>query len=123
MADLRGLAAESLAAAEREIDIEIFNDATGTVLLSTYANGRQTHTETRSLGFDPTAGFHDYEIRWTNSGVTFTVDGVVARTWNTGVPKAPMALYANAWFPAWLDGLAPGEPRATVFDAIEYRPR
>src|SRR5690349_8696626 len=106
-----------------EIDIEILNDASGTVLLSTYANGRQTHTETRSLGFDPTADFHDYEIRWQNGSVAFTVDGVLVRSWSTGVPKAPMALFANAWFPAWLDGLAPAESRASLFDNIAYRPR
>jgi beta-glucanase (GH16 family) len=106
-----------------EIDIEILNDVSGTVLLSTYANGRQTHTETRSLGFDPTAAFHDYEIAWANGRVSFSVDDALVRTWSAGVPKAPMALYANAWFPAWLDGLAPAEPRASVFDAIAYRPR
>jgi beta-glucanase (GH16 family) len=106
-----------------EIDIEILNDAGGTVLLSTYANGRQTHTETRPLGFDPTADFHDYAIRWKNGTVNFTIDDALVRTWTSGVPKAPMALYANAWFPAWLEGLVPGESRASVFDAIEYDPR
>jgi endo-1,3-1,4-beta-glycanase ExoK len=106
-----------------EIDIEILNDPSGTVLLSTYAGGRQTHTETRALGFDPTAAPHDYEIRWSNASVTFSVDGAALRTWTTGVPKAPMNLYANAWFPSWLDGLPPSEPRATAIDRIEYRPR
>jgi beta-glucanase (GH16 family) len=106
-----------------EIDIEILNDPSGTVLLSTYANGRQTHTETRTLGFDPTAAFHDYEIRWAKGAVSFSVDGTLVRTWTTGVPKAPMALYANAWFPAWLAGLVPETSRASVFDSIEYSSR
>jgi hypothetical protein len=34
-----------------------------------------------------------------------------------------MNLFANAWFPAWLDGLAPVGRRATVIDQIEYRRR
>jgi beta-glucanase (GH16 family) len=106
-----------------EIDIEILNDASGTALFSTYAGGRQTHTETRALGFDPTAAFHDYEIRWLSGKVTFWVDGIKLRGWNNGVPSAPMALFANAWFPSWLAGLEPDGPRATVIDQIAYRPR
>lgn len=106
-----------------EIDIEVFNDPSGTVMFSTYAGGRQTHTETRTLGFDPTAAMHDYEIAWGSGRVTFKVDGVALRSWTTGVTTLPMNLYANAWFPAWLDGLAPAGRRATVIDHIEYRRR
>ena len=106
-----------------EIDIEVMNDRTGTVLLSTYAGGRQTNTETRRLGFDPTAAAHGYEIAWSAGQVRFTVDGVTLRTWTSGVPTAPMNVYANAWFPAWLDGLAPAGTRATVIDRLEYRRR
>ena len=106
-----------------EIDIEIMNDRTGTVLLTTYAGDRQTHTETRQLGFDPTAAAHTYEIAWGAGRVRFTIDGVTLRTWTSGVPTAPMNLYANAWFPAWLDGLAPAGTRATVIDRLEYRRR
>jgi beta-glucanase (GH16 family) len=104
-----------------EIDIEVFNDPSGTVMFSTYAGGSQTHTETRALGFDPTAAPHDYEIKWGAGRVTFRVDGAAVRTWTTGVPTAPMNLFANAWFPAWLDGLAPVETRGAVFDQIRMR--
>ena len=102
-------------------DIEIFNDPSGRVMFSTYAGGRQTHTETRSLGFDPTAAFHDYTISWGKGRVRFLVDGVQLRSWSNGVPKAAMNLFANAWFPAWLDGLAPAAAQATVIDDIEFR--
>jgi endo-1,3-1,4-beta-glycanase ExoK len=106
-----------------EIDIELYNNPSGTVMFSTYAGGRQTHTETRALGFDPTAGPHDYEIAWGAGRVTFRVDAVALRTWTTGVPTAPMNLFANAWFPAWLDGLAPAAPRAALIDRIGYQAR
>ncbi|WP_028063740.1 glycoside hydrolase family 16 protein [Solirubrobacter soli] len=104
-----------------EIDIELYNDPRGLVMFTTYAGGRQTHTETRSLGFDPTTALHDYEIAWGKGKVTFRVDGVALRTWSTGVPKAPMNLFANAWFPAWLDGLAPVDSRTALFDEIRMR--
>jgi len=101
-----------------EVDIEILNDPSGTVLLSTYAGGRQTHTETRSLGFDPTAAFHTYEIDLDRKAVTFRVDGVALRSWKNGVPTAPMALYLNSWFPAWLAG-APSPGAATLVDRVD----
>ena len=45
---------------ESEIDVELFNDAAGEVMFTTYARGAQTHTERRPLGFDPTAAMHEY---------------------------------------------------------------
>ena len=78
---------------------------------------------TRSLFLDHTAASHTYEIAWSPGRAAFTVDGVTLRTWTTGVPTAPMNLYANAWFPVWLEGLAPAGTRASVFDRIEYRRR
>jgi licheninase len=98
-----------------EVDIEIVGSS---VMFSTYAGGGQTHTETRPLGFDPTAAFHDYEIELTRKAVTFRVDGVALRTWRNGVPKAPMALYVNAWFPTWLGGLPPAATTATLVDSV-----
>jgi endo-1,3-1,4-beta-glycanase ExoK len=103
---------------ESEIDIEVLNDPSGTVLLSTYASGAQTHTETRPLGFDPTAAFHDYEIELARKSVTFRVDGVALRTWKTGVPRARMPLYINAWHPTWLGGVASEPGAATLVDEV-----
>jgi licheninase len=100
---------------QSEVDIEIVGDS---VLLSMYAGGGQTHTETRPLGFDPTAAFHDYEIELARKAVSFRVDGVVLRTWKHGVPTAPMALHANAWFPTWLGGLPPPATTATRVDSV-----
>jgi endo-1,3-1,4-beta-glycanase ExoK len=105
-----------------EIDIEVYDDPSGRVMLTTYAGGRQTHTETRELGFDPTAGYHDYAIAWGANRVAFSVDGATLRTWTTGVPKAPMNLYVNAWFPTWLAGLAPATDALTSVAALDYRP-
>ncbi len=49
---------------EREIDIEVFNDSTGRVMFTTYSAGRQTHTATKQLPFDPTAGYHTHAFRY-----------------------------------------------------------
>jgi endo-1,3-1,4-beta-glycanase ExoK len=104
-----------------EIDIEIYDDPSGIAMFTTYAGGRQTHTEKRELGFDPTAAYHDYAIAWGAGKVTFSVDGAALRTWKEGAPKAPMNLYVNAWFPTWLAGLAPADDQLTSVAALDYR--
>jgi beta-glucanase (GH16 family) len=92
---------------EREIDIEVFNDSTGRVMFTTYSAGRQTHTVTKQLPFDPTAGYHTYAFRYDAGLARFMVDGKVMQTWKTGVPKGSMYLYTNLWFPTWLGGKKP----------------
>jgi endo-1,3-1,4-beta-glycanase ExoK len=104
-----------------EIDIEILNDPTGTILFTTYAGGRETHHEKRSLGFDPTAAAHDYRIDWERRSAGFAVDGRVLRRWTTGIPTAPMNLYLNAWFPRWLGGIAPPATAFTTVDRVTKR--
>ena len=77
---------------ESELDLEIYNDSTRRIMFTTYAGGRQTHTTTVSLPFDPTAGFHDYRFDCLydpgsgRASVTFYVDGVNMSSWDTGVP-------------------------------------
>jgi licheninase len=104
-----------------EIDVEILNDRTGTILLTTYAAGRETHHEKRTLGFDPTAAMHDYRIDWGKDSAAFAVDGRVLRRWTTGIPAVPMNLYLNAWFPRWLAGIAPPATAATTVDRVTRR--
>jgi endo-1,3-1,4-beta-glycanase ExoK len=105
-----------------EIDVEILNDSTGTVLCTTYAGGRETHHESRSLGFDPRGAPHDYRIDWSRGTAAFAVDGRVLRRWTDGVPSAPMNLYVNAWFPRWLAGLPPAATAATRLDLLTRSP-
>jgi endo-1,3-1,4-beta-glycanase ExoK len=105
-----------------EIDIEILNDRSGTILLTTYADGRETHHERRTLGFDPTAATHEYRIDWSRGAAAFAVDGRVLRRWTGGgIPTAPMNLYLNAWFPRWLDGIAPPAPAFTTIAGVTRR--
>ena len=60
---------------ESEIDIEIYNDTTRRIMFTTDAGGRQTHTETLPLPFDPTSGFLEYRFDYAPDAVTFYVDG------------------------------------------------
>jgi endo-1,3-1,4-beta-glycanase ExoK len=108
---------------ESEIDIEVFNDSTRRVMFTTYAGGSQTHTETARLPFDPTTGFHEYRFDYSRDAVTFIVDGVEMRTWDTGIPQTTMHLMVNSWFPSWLEGRRPKKTAYTYVDRISYTPQ
>jgi beta-glucanase (GH16 family) len=103
-----------------EIDIEIYNDGTGSVDFVTYANGRRTHHVTRQVNFDPSAGFHTYRFDYLPGAVKFWVDGDLMQTWTAGVPNASMKLLVNTWFPSWLEGLPPLTNRFTRVEWISY---
>ena len=105
---------------ESEIDIEVFNDSTRRVMFTTYAGGRQTHTETMRLPFDPTTGFHEYRFDYSQESVTFFVDGTEMRSWNTGIPQTSMHLMVNSWFPRWLEGKRPKKTSYTYVDSMGY---
>jgi endo-1,3-1,4-beta-glycanase ExoK len=105
---------------ESEVDIEVFNDSTRRIMFTTYSGGRQTHTETTRLPFDPTTGFHEYRFDYSQNAVTFFADGVEMRTWDTGIPQTSMHLMVNSWFPSWLEGRRPKKNAYTYVDWISY---
>ncbi len=104
---------------ESEIDIEIFNDYSGKILFTTYAGGKQTHTETMELPFDSTEDFHDYAFFYDEAFITFYVDGEPMQKYEGGLPDRRMKLYVNSWFPAWLDGEKLLSDRYAYVDWIE----
>ncbi len=108
---------------QSELDIEIFNDTTRRVMFTTYSGGAQTNTVTKTLPFDPTAGFHEYAIEYDTSSVRFLVDGALMQSWSKGVTRSAMNLYLNAWFPSWLAGERPATDRFTLVDWIEQSGR
>lgn len=101
---------------ESEIDVEIYNDSTQRIMFTTYAGGTQTHTETMKLGFDSTAGFHEYRFVYALDSVSFYVDGRHMKTWNDGIPQTSMHLMVNSWFPIWLEGR---KPKKTVYSQVD----
>ncbi len=104
---------------EREVDVEVFNDSSGKVMFTTYADGEETNSETVELPFDPTEDFHEYAFDHRPGSIDFYVDGELLRTFDEGLPDDPMRLYINSWFPAWLPGREPGSDRHALVDWIE----
>jgi beta-glucanase (GH16 family) len=107
---------------QHEIDIEIYNDSSRRVMVSTYADGRQTNTRTFLLPFDASADFHEYAIEYRPGSARFVVDGTLVQAWSSGVTRQAMFLFVNAWFPSWLAGEASASDRYTYVDWIDYVP-
>ena len=114
---------------EREIDIEIYNDGSRRISFSTYsphynADGSlikgPTHTVTKTLPFDPSAGFHDYTFSSYPDSVTFSVDGRPMQSWSGALPETPMKLWVNVWFPDWLQGDRSAIDRYVHVDRAEH---
>ena len=102
-----------------EIDVEIFNDPSGRVLFTTYANGEQTNTVEKRLPFDATAGFHEYRIDLYPTKAEFSVDGRLLHTFDEGLPGDSMQLMVNAWYPDWLPGKEPEKDGHVQVDWIQ----
>ena len=104
----------------QEIDIEIYGDSSRRIMFSTYSGGGLTNQITKILPFDPTAGFHEYDIEYDPGSVRFLADGTQMQSWSTGVPRSSMYLYVNAWFPSWLAGESPHSDRFTYVEWIDH---
>ena len=105
---------------ESEIDIEVFNEPSGKVLFTTYAGGKETHTEEKKLPFDPTKGFHDYSFSYNKGSVVFYVDGEEMQRYKGGIPNNEMQLYVNSWYPTWLETQKPPSDKHAYVEWIEH---
>lgn len=105
---------------ENEVDIEIYNDPSGQMLVTTYAGGDTTPTNTErvDLPFDPTSGFHDYGFDYGPNGIVFYVDGEPVEEFTGGLPDRPMRLYMNTWYPDWVAGGPPEVDSEVEVDSI-----
>jgi beta-glucanase (GH16 family) len=104
-----------------EIDVEIYNDSSRRMAFySTYAGGAQTHTEEKSLPFDPTDGLHEYRFEYAPGSIRFYADGQLTKEWTYGLPTDSMRLYVNAWYPAWLEGRKANKDRYVLVDSIRH---
>ncbi len=86
-----------------EVDIELLG-GTRTALLTVWREDQEVFHTRVTMGFDPSAGFHDYRISWSQDRVVWHVDGKVVGT-ATGLSLGTdLFLYVNAWWPTWLEG-------------------
>ncbi len=102
-----------------EVDIEVYNDKSGNVDFTTYANGKMQHSVTKNMGFDPTAGYHDYKFEFEQGVLNFYVDDKLLQTWTDGMTTNSMYLMVNTWFPQWLQGTKTASDQYLLVDWIK----
>jgi xyloglucan:xyloglucosyl transferase len=87
-----------------ELDFEFLGNVSGQPYIlqtNVFANGVGGREERLYLWFDPTQGFHTYEVVWNPKLITFFVDKIPIRMFrnnvNIGVdyPSQPMAVYSS----------------------------
>ena len=85
-----------------EIDIEIYNDGSRRVLLTSWLDGVIARQTEAILSFDPAQDHHDYTIRWSERELAMLADDTTLVRWTSGIPRDPMRLIASVWWPSWL---------------------
>jgi beta-glucanase (GH16 family) len=77
------------------------------------------------LGFNAETGFHQYDIEWTPSGVSFFGDGALLRTWTARISlmTLPQTVLFTIWASssaAWAGGVnASSAPTSADIDWIK----
>lgn len=105
---------------QSEIDIEVFNDSSGKLLLTTYSDGEISNEKEVQLGFDPTQDFHDYRFEYRENQVVFYVDDSMVGLFDQGIPKNGMQLMVNCWYPKWLEQIPPSEDTQLLIEKVSY---
>ena len=107
-----------------EIDIEIYNDSTGRIDLSTWVNGKKTHVDDWDnalvLPFDPTQDFHNYRIDYYPKAVSFYVDGILLQSWKRDIPSDKLHVLLNIWWPEWLANNKPAKDSYAEVDKVSF---
>ncbi|AOM83844.1 glycoside hydrolase family 16 protein [Salisediminibacterium beveridgei] len=88
---------------DHEIDIEVMNDQTGEIWLTTYADGKEQHAYKEEHAIDPTDGIHTYRIDYFPDYTGFFLNGEELARFTDGYSHEPMQLMVNYWRPSWLD--------------------
>ena len=82
--------------------------------------GEETNNVKKQLSFDPTADLHEYRFDFYPDRIDFYADDELLQHFTEGLPKDPMCLYLNAWFPKWLPGRKPETNRYTYVDWMQH---
>jgi endo-1,3-1,4-beta-glycanase ExoK len=103
-----------------EIDFEFLGKAPGTVQLNYYIGARGGHESLPTLGYDATAGFHDYAFDWSARGIKWYIDGRLVRESNgPALPAMPGQFFLSLWsgtkqVDGWLGAFDPSKAPAVM---------
>jgi endo-1,3-1,4-beta-glycanase ExoK len=111
-----------------EIDIEILGKNPRQMQCNFYADSVGGHEYMVNLGFDSSAGFHNYGFEWQSSFIKWYVDGELVYTYNNngqGFPVTESKIMINYWngdssVTGWLGTFDQQVPQRVSYDWIRY---
>ncbi|MEV4642369.1 glycoside hydrolase family 16 protein [Actinoplanes sp. NPDC049548] len=112
-----------------EIDVEILGKNTWQMQTNYFTDGAGGHESLIDLGFDASAGYHDYAIEWWNQGtINWFVDGRLVHQENGSrgpLPTHPQRIMLNLWpgigVDSWLGPFSyPGTALTAKYDWARY---
>lgn len=111
-----------------EIDVEILGKNTWQMQTNYFTNGVGGHETLIDLGFDASAGYHDYTFEWWPGGsINWFVDGrlVHQETSSRGpLPTHPQRIITNFWpgtgVDSWLGPFQHSGQRTATYDRVQY---
>jgi beta-glucanase (GH16 family) len=112
-----------------EIDVEILGKDTTKMQINYFVNDVGGHEQMIDLGFDASAGYHNYAIVWSASNIKWCVDDkmvwMVSSSSCTPLPTTPGRIMVNMWAGTGVDSwlgpfIYPGTPITALYDWIQY---
>ncbi|MBN1697231.1 MAG: family 16 glycosylhydrolase [Spirochaetales bacterium] len=111
-----------------EIDIEILGKNPRQVQCNYFADSKGGHEHMVDLGFDSSAGFHNYGFEWQSSFIKWYIDGVLVHTINNNGQEFPVTssmCMINYWngdssVTGWLGNFDQQVPQSIYYDWIRY---
>jgi endo-1,3-1,4-beta-glycanase ExoK len=113
-----------------EIDVEILGKSPTQLQTNYFTNGVGGHETVINLGFDASAGYHNYAIVWAAGSIKWYVDNVLIHTETGGrgpLPTHAGKIMANVWTATpgtgtetWLGVFSYGGPVTAKYDWIQY---
>ena len=115
--------------AHDEIDFEFLGKTPRAVEVTQWAGTRKGTPVDIDLGFDASAGFHDYVFDWTKNSVRWYVDGKLVHSSAPGdpMPSHPGDLYLSLWAGApekddWLGHFTYTKPVTAAVAWVKFTP-
>ncbi|MFF5228980.1 glycoside hydrolase family 16 protein [Dactylosporangium sp. NPDC000521] len=112
-----------------EIDVEILGKNTNQLQTNYFTGGVGGHETVINLGFDASAGYHNYAFEWWNGGtINWFVDGRLVHQENGSrgaLPTRPQRIMMNLWPGVGVDGWLqpfryPGRTLTATYEWVKY---
>jgi endo-1,3-1,4-beta-glycanase ExoK len=113
-----------------EIDIEILGKDPIKLQVNYFTDGIGGHEADIDLGFDASADFHTYTIKWMPNSIKWSVDGILVHAADSSsgaLPSSPGRIMMNFWpgtdtVNSWLGEFSYSAPLQAQYSLVSFEP-